>query len=151
MWHLKIDERLKKWRDFRSHLGQLSFNQALTKTQDLWRTAPYVNYYLDPAKPELWPDPWTLLAENYYCDVAKTLGIIYTIYLSEHRQQAENFEFRVVLDKTDKYQYNLACFDSGKYVLNYWPTEIVNIEQVLEKDIRNLYQYSSKDLALEKY
>lgn len=151
MWHLKVNDRLSYWREFRRRIGQLDFKNALIETNDLWNNVPYVHYYLDPNQPKSWPDPWTLLAENYYCDIAKTLGIIYTIYLSEHKKQAENFELCILLDKQDNYQYNLACFENGKYILNYWPAEIVNIEQVREKQNKTLYQYSKIDLELEKY
>ena len=151
MWQFRVNDRLKYWRDFRNHISELNFISALKETEELWRTAPFVTYYLDPGDPNNWPDPWTLLAENYYCDVAKSLGIVYTIYLSGHRSQAEDLLLSIEYDQQEKYQYNLACFDSGKYILNYWPGEIVNKEQVQKQAMKVLYQYSSKDLALEKY
>jgi hypothetical protein len=41
--------------------------------------------------------------------------------------------------------------DQGKYIINYWPYEIVNTKQLEETQLTLLYQYSSTDLALEKY
>jgi hypothetical protein len=115
----------------------------------MWSTAPFVNYNLDPSDPNLWPDPWTLLAENYWCDVAKALGIVYTIYFTGHR--TIDIELRVYYDYKTKERYSVAWLAQGKYVLNYWPYEIVNTEQIEEKQLQLLYQYSSKDLQLEKY
>jgi hypothetical protein len=45
----------------------------------------------------------------------------------------------------------MVWLDDGKYILNYWPYEIVNTKQVEEKQLQLLYQYSSTDLQLEKY
>ena len=115
----------------------------------MWSTAPFVNYNLDPSDPNSWPDPWTLLAENYWCDVAKALGIIYTIYFTHHSDTP--MELRVYYDYKDKERYTVAWLDKGKYILNYWPYEIVNTKQVEEKQMHLLYQYSNTDLALEKY
>jgi hypothetical protein len=115
----------------------------------MWSTAPYVTYYLDPSEPNSWPDPWTLLAENYYCNVAKSLGILYTIYFTSHR--AADLELRMYYDYKDKERYTVAWIDQGKYILNYWPYEIVNTTLIEEKQLHLLYQYSSTDLQLEKY
>lgn len=115
----------------------------------MWSTAPYVTYYLAPDNPQSWPDPWTLLAENYYCDLAKSLGMLYTIYFTSHK--ATNMELRVYYDYNDKNRYNVLWLEGGKYILNYWPFEIVNKEQIEEKQLHLLYQYSSTDLALDKY
>lgn len=115
----------------------------------MWSTAPFVTYYLAPDRPEEWPDPWTLLAENYYCDIAKALGILYTIYFTSHK--TVDMEIRIYYDFKNKERYNVVWLDNGKYILNYWPYEIVNTQLIEEKQLQMLYRYSSKDLQLEKY
>jgi len=149
MWNLRTNDRLSEWKDFRHKISDLPLAQALTEINQLWSTAPFVTYYLDPSEPNTWPDPWTLLAENYYCDVAKALGILYTIYFSGHKHI--DMQIRLYYDYKDKNRYNVVWLDGGKYILNYWPYEIVNTEQVEEKQLQLLYQYSSTDLQLEKY
>ena len=84
MWNLKPDERLHEWKEFREKIGNLTVDEAIRETIHLWSYAPFVNHYLDGLAIEEWPDPWTLLHENYYCDLAKTLGMLYTLYLSTH-------------------------------------------------------------------
>ena len=148
-WNLRVNDRLAQWKDFRHTLSDLPIEQAVVELNNMWSTAPYVTYYLDPSDPKTWPDPWTLLAENYYCDVAKTLGILYTIYFTSHR--SIDLEMRVYYDYKDKERYTVAYLDKGKYILNYWPYEIVNTKQIEEKQLQLLYQYSSIDLQLEKY
>jgi len=148
-WNLRVNDRLAEWKDFRHELDRLPLESAVIELNNMWSTAPFVNYNLDPSDPNTWPDPWTLLAENYWCDVAKALGILYTIYFTHHRNTP--MELRVYYDYKDKQRYTVAWLDDGKYILNYWPYEIVNTKQVEEKQLHLLYQYSNTDLALEKY
>ena len=147
-WNLRVNDRLTQWREVRANLSKLPLDQAVEELNTMWSTAPFVTYYLAPNTPDQWPDPWTLLAENYYCDIAKALGIVYTIYFTSHKQT--NIELRVYYDYEAKDRYNVAWIDNGKYILNYWPYEIVNTEQI-EKPLQLLYKYTSADLQLEKY
>jgi len=148
-WNLRVNDRLTQWKDFRHQLDRLPLDSAVIELNNMWSTAPFVNYNLDPSEPKTWPDPWALLAENYWCDVAKSLGIVYTIYFSSHKSTA--MEIRVYYDYKDKTKHCVAWLDDGKYILNYWPYEIVNTKQIEEKQLQLLYQYSSTDLQLEKY
>lgn len=148
-WNLRASDRLVEWKDFRRSISEVPFDKAIEMVNELWSTAPFVTYYLSADEPNTWPDPWALLAENYYCDVAKCLGIMYTIYFSGHKSVP--MEFQIYYDYEDKVRFNLAWVDGGKYILNYYPYEIVNKELVQEKNLQLLYTYSAKDLQLEKY
>jgi len=148
-WNLRVNDRLAQWKDFRHELDRLPLESAVTELNLMWSTAPFINYNLDASDPTNWPDPWALLAENYWCDVAKALGIIYTIYFTHHRNTP--IELRVYYDYKDKQRYTVAWLEDGKYILNYWPYEIVNTKQIEETQLHLLYQYSTKDLQLEKY
>jgi hypothetical protein len=148
-WQLRVNDRLAQWKDFRHALSDLPIESAIVELNNMWSTAPIVNYNLDPSDPKSWPDPWELLAENYYCNVAKALGILYTIYFTSHK--ITNLELRVYYDFKDKERYAVAWLNDGKYILNYWPYEIVNTQLVEEKQLQLLYQYSNTDLALNKY
>ena len=148
-WNLRVNDRLARWKDFRHQLDRLPLESAVVELNNMWSTAPFVNYNLDPSDPNSWPDPWTLLAENYWCDVAKSLGIAYTIYFSSHKLTP--MEIRVYYDYKDKTKHCVAWLDHGKYILNYYPYETVNTKQIEEKQLQLLYQYSNTDLALNKY
>jgi hypothetical protein len=148
-WNLRVNERLAQWKDFRHKLSDLALPQAIEEVNTMWSSAPFVPYYLEASEPDTWPDPWTLLAENYYCDVAKALGILYTIYFTGHK--TKDIELRTYYDYNDKYRYNVVWLSGGKYILNYHSHEIVNIKQIGMHKLDLLYQYSSEDLQLEKY
>lgn len=148
-WNLRVSDRLTQWKDFRHKLSGLPLPNAIAEVNAMWSTAPFVTYYLPPDRPDEWPDPWTLLAENYYCDVAKALGILYTIYFTSHK--SVNLELRIYYDYQSKTRSNVVWIDDGKYILNYWPYEIVNTQLIEEKQLQLLYSYTTEDLQLDKY
>ena len=119
MWILKPDERLRDWKIFRNQISGQTLEQACSDTAHLWSYAPFVNYYIDPDRENStspWPDPWTLLHENYYCDVAKALGMLYTIYLSNHKPL--DIELRHYQCRETREAFNLVWLAKGKYILN---------------------------------
>ena len=66
MWKLEAGERIVHWRDFRKTLDHLPLDTALVETAKFWQACPFVPYYLDVESVSNWPDPWTLVEENYY-------------------------------------------------------------------------------------
>lgn len=151
MWNEKPDERLREWKTFRRQISQLTLEEACNKTSHLWSYAPYVNHYLDPDKESSvtpWPDPWQLLHDNYYCDVAKALGMLYTIYLSEHKPA--DIELLICQDSVTRQAYNLVSLLDGKYVLNFEFDTIVNNTQ-LPATLEVHARYKPADLDLDQY
>ena len=146
MWNQLPSERLRFWHDFRKKISEQEFEQALKETTHLWSYAPYVAHYLTTDQIDNWPGPWELVYENYYCDLAKALGMLYTIYLSSHQCE---LEIRIYNDPSTKEQYNLVYIDKGKYVLNYVYDEVVNKTQVAD-NLRLVKKLSTTDLKLEK-
>jgi hypothetical protein len=151
MWNLNPDERLREWKSFRCQLGSMSLAVACAKVSHLWSYAPYVNHYLDPdCSTSLvpWPDPWTLLYNNYYCDIAKCLGMLYTLYLSDHKPA--DIELLLGVDTKLHEPCNLVSLDNGNYILNLEFDTVVNKEQIPETfNLR--HRYNATDLKLNQY
>lgn len=148
MFQQKPEDRLRSWREFRTSLDLLPLDQALAQTAEYWARAPFTPYNLDPDLPTQWPDPWTLIMENSYCDVAKCLGIVYTITLTAHRTELD-IEFRQYEDPTNRHVYNLAWINQGKYILNMIDGEVVNNKQI-DKTLKLKKQYT-EELQLDNY
>lgn len=150
MWNSDPDTRLREWKAFRDRIGDLSIDAACTETVHLWAYAPFVSRYLDPDNKigVAWPDPWTLLYENYYCDLAKSLGMLYTLYLSRHKPN--DIELAIYFDRKNNEQYNLVRLSSGKYILNYEFDTVVNKKQ-LPKTLELRYCYTATDLNMQVY
>lgn len=149
MFRLKSKERLTLWKNFRQLINSLPLGEAIQHTNNFWHACPFSPYYLDPALPESWPDPWQLIIENTYCDLAKCLGIVYTLHLSAHTNNIQP-EIRVYYDTKTRYSYHLAYFDHGKYVLNLIENEVVNKEHITQ-NFNLKYCYTAVDLKLEQY
>lgn len=149
MFQLPAEDRLRSWREFRTTLESLPLETALAETAEFWRCAPFVPYNLDYSDIGTWPDPWTLIDENIYCDVAKCLGIVYTISLTGHKKNLD-VEIRQYVDLKTGYEYNLAWIDKGKYILNMIDGEVLNIEQ-FDKTLKLIKQFTAVDLQLDNY
>ena len=149
MFKLKPSDRLDRWKSFRFSLNEFSIGKAVELTNELWAACPFTPFYLDPAEPNTWPDPWTLLEENYYCDLAKVLAIIYTLHLCNHGQILDP-ELRIYINTKTRHTYHIAYLCDGKYVLNLIEGEIVN-KQHINQELQLRYRYTAADLKLEKY
>ena len=147
MWKLEAGERIVHWRAFRLAIGGMPLEKAVQAVAEYWQNCPYTAYYLDPNDPESWPIAWDLISENYYCDLAKALGMLYTIAYSSHGHGLP-MEIHAYNDPITGYDYNLAVFDQGKYVINFMDGQIVNIESVNEK-FKLTRCYDSKVLKLK--
>lgn len=149
MFQLKAEDRLRSWREFRASIELLTTKEALLQTAEFWSGAPFVPYNLDVTTPSNWPDPWTLIEENTFCDVAKCLGIVYTVMLTQHRDNLD-IEFQVYVNPENGYEYNLANFAQGKYILNMIDGEVVNIKQI-DKKLKMKQSYTATDLRLHTF
>ena len=147
MWKLETSERIARWRAFRKSLDVLTFDQALEQVAEKWAHCPFNPYYLEIDDVANWPSAWDLISENYYCDLAKSLGMLYTVQLTKHGIGSDP-EIRVYYDPSTQYTYNLAVFHQGKYMLNYRDGEIVNTESI-NKNLILKYCFSSAELKLE--
>lgn len=148
MWNQRSDKRLSEWKQFRKSLDDMSIEDAVKATTHLWSYAPFVNHYLVADSTEEWPDPWTLLDENYYCDIAKALGMLYTLGLSKHGKEID-LELKILVDRNGNL-FNLVYIDQGKYIINYWHDEVVNSTDI-DKELKIKYSYSTYDLKLHTY
>jgi hypothetical protein len=132
MWPDTFEQRLKDWYALRLACQKASVHQALLDINDWWFRCPQVNHYLHYDGHETWPGPWDLLADNHFCDVARALGIVYTVMMLG-RQDIES----VIMIELN--EGNLVQVNQGKYILNWCPGDILNNQPAQKfKKIRSL-------------
>jgi hypothetical protein len=107
-------ERLSEWKRFRDTLevSEDPFNQCA----EFWARAPFVNRYLDYQSPACWPDPWRLVLDSKYDNLAIALGMLYTLQLTTRFTTAD---FQIYMtsnrEKNDEEFYLLV---NNTHVLN---------------------------------
>jgi len=123
MWPATFGARLESWNLLRNQTQALSIEPALEEINRWWFQTPWRPYYLHWDDQLTWPDPWQLLSDDVYCDLARGLGILYTISLLDRADMADA---KLVLTETGD---NLVQVAKVKYILNWSPNSVVNTFQ----------------------
>jgi len=132
MWPQNFSDRLESWNQLRNRCQNISFESALEQINSWWFDTPWRPYYLHWDDQATWPDPWQLLSDNIFCDVARGLGILYTISLLDLKDAGSA---QLVLTESG---HNLVLVNGTKYILNWEKHSVVNNN--LELKIRRQYQ-----------
>lgn len=126
MWPATFDVRLASWNQLRDHVYSLPLETALTEINAWWFRSPWRPYYLHWDDQPNWPDPWQLLSDDVYCDLARALGILYTISLLDRADMADA---TLVLTESGD---NLVQVAKEKYILNWKVDSVVNTFQAVK-------------------
>lgn len=116
MFDLYDNDRLIKWKQFRD-----SVETSQTPLEDvvhLWSRAPFVSPYLNPLTPDLWPDPWHLVLDSKLDELAITLGMLYTLKLTQ-RFIESRFEIHMSTAKENRYNQYFLVVDNHVLNLEY--------------------------------
>jgi hypothetical protein len=120
MWPQTAEERLQQWCALRDSARSHALLDCVAAVNDWWWRTPQINSNLKWYDHARWPDPWQLLAEDRWCDLARALGMLYTVSMMD-RADVED----LCLIRTQ--DHNLVQVNQGKYILNWAPRHIVNI------------------------
>lgn len=101
-WPLKFEDRLQDWHNLRHAADHDDPHTFLLHVNNWWMRAPINGYYLHWDYSHEWPGPWQLLSDNVWCDLARCLGIVYTLTMTE------KFQFDSI---------KIIQFDSGNVAL----------------------------------
>jgi hypothetical protein len=115
------EARLQAWFQLRQSVTSLPIEQQCITIDEWWQHAPLVIHHLHPQDIDNWPDPWELLSENTYCEVARALGMCYTLYLIG----VNDIELVLARNNTAE-DVVLVLVDNAKYILNYWPNTVIS-------------------------
>jgi hypothetical protein len=121
MWPTSYPDRLRNWNLLRDRCRDLPLESALDQINDWWFQSPITVRTIIWEDYENWPDPWQLLVSDRYCDLARGLGMLYTVNMAEHSEVLD-----LALGQTD--HDNLVLVNQGKYILNWAPGQLLNIQ-----------------------
>jgi hypothetical protein len=123
MFNLYGNERLIEWKRFRDSLESCS--DPLTRVAELWATAPFVNPYLDSKNPNEWPDPWHLVLDSKLDELAISLGMLYTIKLTQRFIDSNCEIHKSMLPNNLEPSFYLVV--DQQHVMNYEPRMVHGI------------------------
>lgn len=122
----------------RQQAADLALEDALLLVNAWWFHLPWQPYYLHWDDHADWPDPWQLLQDNIFCDLARALGICYTLIMIDH---ADITDVELVCCNGT----NLVRINQGKYILNYERDTCVNTILEASPVQRRLTQHQIKN------
>jgi hypothetical protein len=120
VFDLDQTSRLKVWKEFRQSLE--TSEHPLEDVALFWSRTPFVHRYLDPNYTSDWPDPWHLIIDNKYDDLAIALGMCYTLTLTE-RFKSQKVEIHTSMFSGEE-RYIVVVNDRD--VLNFFHREVTN-------------------------
>jgi hypothetical protein len=129
-------ERLTEWRRIRDNLN--NSGDPYQSVLEVWKRAPLVNQYLDPNDPGSWPDPWHLILDNRYDELALALGIVYTLGLSE-RFMSMKIEIHMSIPEDKNNDFFVIC---GETVIDVGCREMKSIDSI--SPAKRIWTYQSK-------
>ena len=115
MFDLHKEDRIKAWKDFRETLE--TSTTPLEDVAQFWSHCPFVSHYLNPQEPESWPDPWKLVIDGRFDNLAIALGMLYTVKLTQRFIESE-CEIHMSMS-TDKKELDYFLVVDKSYVLNF--------------------------------
>ena len=128
MFDLHGNERLAEWKKIRDSIE--TSQDPYEIVSDLWARAPLVNTFLDPHNSVGWPDPWHLILDNRYDDLAICLGIVYTLQLTQRFMDAK-YEIHMSINPQDDTPCYFVIVNSSA-VLNFCYRKVFRIEDLID-------------------
>ena len=121
VFQLNYETRLKSWYDLRKSLENSDIKTVCLTIDKWWQYAPLVNHHLHLDEIETWPGPWDLLLENNYCQIARGLGMVYTLQLVG----IKDIDFCIAIDDNSE-ECPLVMVDRAIYLMNYYPNTVIS-------------------------
>ena len=109
-------ERLAEWKKIRDTLEKADDPFALVC--QVWSKAPFVNQYIDPCDQGSWPDPWHLILDSKFDNLAIVLGMLYTLQLTG-RFSNEDYTIYMIQNLSKNPEFCLQVSDTCVLNLEY--------------------------------
>ena len=133
MWIEDYDSRLRSYRHLRQALPQANLERQLEVIDQWWADAPKGTNIIHWQDKDNWPNPWELLAESVYDELAKSLGIVYTILFVNN-----NVDVSILRAMDTNGNDCIVVSVNNKYILN-WDSESVISTHIKEFKIHETY------------
>ena len=132
MWEHRPEQQLIAWNLLREQCKhEENLDIAISAVHTWWQECPTKLRYLHWTLPQEWPNPWDLIADDIYCELAKCLGISYTILMLDNKYIND-----LCIQETTDGSY-IVSVNQGKYILNWDVSRVLNISSIEQMNIHN--------------
>lgn len=138
------------WRELRSQLTSDKTDlEHLELVVKFWAKAPTVHQFLDWANPDTWLDPWEMLSTNNYDESSISIGMQYTLLLSDDSRWTADRVKLAFISLTDRSMQYVVLIIDNQYVMNFRYNAVVKLDNVAnEFAIHHMYRYTNKSHAI---
>lgn len=120
-WPQQFEDRLREWNDLRQRCHGLPVQDCLLAVNDWWMQTPLSTQHIAWEDWDEWPSPWELLSDNTWCELTRSIGIVYTLGLLFR----EDIESVYVIDSNEGIMVDVL---SAKYFLGYCYSDLNGVD-----------------------
>lgn len=131
---------LYEWRQTRLNLQDDFSEKNLQTAMDFWKSLDYSRQGFDFDHPNVWPDSWEYITEEFYTNSGNGVGCFYTVH---HAKPDSNPEVWLVHDMSMGDMY-LVCYVDG-YILNRL-TGVLEKFDLIQNDLHVMNKYSASTI-----
>lgn len=132
--------RLFEWRQTRLNLKQEFSEKNLQEAINFWKSLDYSRHGFDYDHPDVWPDVWEYISEEFFTNSGNGLGCFYTIH---HARPDLKPEVWLIHDLTLGDMY-LVCYADG-YILNRMNGKVEKFEHI-QNDIDIMERHDAEKI-----
>jgi hypothetical protein len=121
IWSHLFEDRLSDWNDLRKYCQDLPLRDCLLAVNDWWMNAPLSTQHIAWEDWDEWPNPWDLLSDNTWCELTRSIGIVYTLGLLFR----DDIESVYIIDSNEGIVVEVL---SAKYFLGYCYSDLNAID-----------------------
>lgn len=120
-WPQQFEERLFQWNNLRQHCQDNPLEDCLVDINDWWMQAPLSTQHIAWEDYKEWPSPWILLSDNTWCELTRSIGIVYTLGLLSRN----DFGSVYLIDSNEGIMVEVL---SAKYFLGYCYSDLNSVD-----------------------
>ena len=147
------DNLLKSWKNLRTTMTtELTDTEHLEKVSAFWSNAPLSVRIIDWDLPESWPDPWSLMYQNKFDESAVSLGMFYTLLLSnDNRWQNDRLQLQLITDLHRSTQLIVLKVDN-RWLMNVEYNQVIDSKEFkMNYSVQHNYGYCDSKHYLLNY
>lgn len=135
--------RLAAWKELRNKLNDSeNSHNKLVYCCAFWQKAPLENQVIDWDNAATWPDAWTMIAKNNYCESTLSLAVAYTLILA-NSDDKDNTRLLLITDRKNQIQKIVLQYND--WIVNHGWLDINAVTLLKTVEINRSWRFNGKN------